>query len=329
MRRIGLAVLLLTLSFTLAPLVAQAQQTEKVYRIGYLSHRAGIGPNEEVLRRALQQLGYTEGQNLVIEWRFAKGDLSRHPMLAAELVRLKVDCIVANGLAPARAAKEATKSIPIVMGNVSDDPVRHGLVASLARPGGNITGYTDIAQDLAGKRLELLKEAVPKAVRVAVLWQWQSYRGASFSQFRETEMAARPLGVQIQSLEVRSPDDLENAFRAAVNARADALIVVSFGFVQNQQERIVNLASKNRLPVMYTLSEFVRVGGLMSYATDGPDRVRRVAIYVDRILKGTKPADLPVEQPTRFELVINMKTAKALGLTIPQSVLLRADEIIQ
>ncbi|HEU5304917.1 MAG TPA: ABC transporter substrate-binding protein, partial [Gemmatimonadales bacterium] len=176
---------------------------------------------------------------------------------------------------------------------------------------------------------ELLKEVVPKAVRVAVLWQWQSYRGAAFSQFKETEMAARPLGVQIQSLEVRSPDDLENAFRAAVNGRADALVVVSFGFVQNHQERIVNLASKNRLPVMYTLSEFVRVGGLMSYAPDGPDRIRRVATYVDRILKGTKPADLPVEQPTKLEFVINLKTAKALGLTVPQSTLLRADQVIQ
>ena len=213
------------------------------------------------------------------------------------------------------------------MGNFADDPVRHGLIASLARPGGNITGAVDVTQDLAGKRLELLKEVIPTAARIAILWHADS--PAAATQFKETEMAARPLRVRLQSLEVRRPDDLGNAFRAAGKGRADALIVVSFGFVQNHQEQIVGLAIKNRLPAMYTESEFVHVGGFVSYTSDRRDRVRRAAVYVDKILKGAKPADLSVEQPTKFELVINMKTAKALGLTIPQSVLGRADHVIE
>ena len=326
MRLIGLAVVL-TLGAAFAPLTAGGQQTEKVWRIGYLSHVSGIGPSEEVLRQALGQLGYIEGQNLVIEWRFAKGNLDRHAELAAELVRLKVDCIVTVGVAPTRAAKQATRTIPIVMANASDDPVRQGLIASLARPGGNITGFTDIAQDLGGKQLELLKEAVPRATRIATLWHTAS--PAAAAHVRETEMAARAFGVQLMPLEMRGPEDLENAFRAAGKERADALIVVTAGFVYNHQKQIVNLAIKNRLPAMYTSSEFVRGGGLMSYTADGPARLRRVATYVDKILKGTKPADLPVEQPTKFNLVINAKAAKALGLTLPQSILVRADEIIQ
>jgi putative ABC transport system substrate-binding protein len=317
----------LGLSVLAAPIAVEAQSAGKVWRIGYLSNRAGIGPYEEILRQALRQLGYIEGQNLVIEWRFAKGEVDRHPELASDLVRLKVDCIICLGLLPTRAAKQATSTIPIVMGNFADDPVRHGLIASLARPGGNITGAVDITQDLAGKRLELLKEVVPTAARIAILWHADS--PAAATQFKETEMAARPLRVQLQSLEVRRPDDLENAFRAAWRGRADALIVVSFGFVQNHQDQIVSLAIKNRLPAMYTESEFVHVGGLVSYTSDRRDRVRRAAVYVDKILKGAKPADLPVEQPTKFELVINLKTAKALGMNIPQSLLVRADEIIQ
>jgi len=257
--------LLTTVLLTTAPPI-EAQQLKKVYRIGYMSHGPGIGPNEEPFRQALRELGYIEGKNLVIEWRFTKGKLDQHPEVAAELVRLKVDCIITIGVAPTRAAKQATSTIPIVMGNVSDDPVRHGLVASLARPGGNVTGFSDIAEDLAGKRLELLKETVPKAGRIAILWH--AGAPAAATQFKETEIAARLLGAQLQSLEVRGPDDLESAFQAAVKGRAQALLVVSFGFVINHKEQIVNFAIKNRMPAMYTVPDFVHVGGLMSYAPD-------------------------------------------------------------
>ena len=254
--------------------------------------------------------------------------LDRNPEVAAELVRLKVDCIVTAGLGASRAAKQSTSTIPIVMANVSDDPVRNKLIDSLARPGGNITGFTDIAHDLAGKRLELVKETLPKASRVAVLWYSASPVAAT--QFQETEIAARPLGVRIQSLEVRSPEDLDYAFQMANKQRAEGLIAVSFGgLLVNHRQRVVNLAANNRLPTMYTISEFVEVGGLMSYAPDGPDRVRRAASYVDKILKGTKPADLPVQQPMKFELIVNLKAAKQIGLTIPPNVLARADKVIR
>jgi len=215
------------------------------------------------------------------------------------------------------------------MANVSDDPVRNKLIDSLARPGGNITGFTDVAHDLAGKRLELVKETLPKASRVAVLWYSISSIVAG-RQFQETEIAARPLGVRIQSLEVRSSEDFDHAFQVANKQRAEALIAVSFGgLLVNHRQRVVNLAAKHRLPAMYTISEFVEEGGLMSYAPDGPDRLRRVAGYVDKILKGTKPADLPVQQPTKFELIINQKEAKQIGLTIPPNVLARADRVIR
>ena len=307
---------------------AEAQQPKKIYRLGFLSNRAEIGPNEEAFRRGLRELGYAEGENLVIEWRFVSGQLDRHPEVAAELVRLKVDCIVASGLSASRAAKQSTSTIPIVMTNISDDPVRNKLIDSLARPGGNITGFTDVAPDLAGKRLELLKETLPKASRVAVLWY--SASSVAATQLKETEIAARALKVQIQSLDVRRSEDLDQAFQIARKQASQALIVVSFGgLIVDNKERVVNLANKNRLPAMYTTSEFVEAGGLMSYAPDGPDRVRRAAGYVDKILKGTKPADLPVQQPTKFELVINLKTAKQIGLIIPQSLLYRADKVIK
>ena len=244
------------------------------------------------------------------------------------LVRLKVDCIVTAGLGASRAAKQSTSTIPIVMANVSDDPVRNKLIDSLARPGGNITGFTDIDHDLAGKRLELVKESLPKASRVAVLWY--SVSPVAAKQLQETEIAARPLGVRIQSLEVRSPEDLDYAFQTANKQRAEGLIAVSFGgLLVNHRQPVVNLATNNRLPTMYTISEFVETGGLMSYAPDGPDRVRRAASYVDKILKGTKPADLPVQQPMKFELIINLKAAKQIGLTIPPNVLARADRVIR
>jgi len=307
---------------------SEAQQAKKVYRIGYITNRTEIGPNEEAFQRGLRDLGYIEGENLVIEWRFTGAQLDRYPAVAAELVRLKVDCIVTAGLGASRAAKQATNTIPIVMANVSDDPVRNKLIDSLARPGGNITGFTDIAHDLAGKRLELIKETLPKASRVAVLWYSPSPVAAK--QFEETEIAGRPLGVRVQSLEVKSPDDLDHAFQTANKQHAEALIAVSFGgLLVNHRQRVVKLATNNRLPAMYTISQFVEAGGLMSYAPDGPDRVRRAASYVDKILKGTKPADLPVQQPMKFEFVINLKAAKQIGVTIPPNVLARADKVIR
>jgi putative ABC transport system substrate-binding protein len=307
--------------------IAEAQQPKKVYRIGVLSPRSGIEPNDEAFRQHLRELGYVEGQNLLIEWRFNKGKQELYPELAAELVRLKLDCIVVSGVGAAHATKQATSTIPIVMSNASDDPVRQGLISSLARPGGNITGFTDIASELAGKRLELMKEAFPKITRVAHL----SHRGtgAGAANLKETEVAARVLGVRVQALVLPGPDDLENAFRAAVKGRADGLIVAAHGFINSYRERIVNLTIKNRLPSMYTNPQFVLVGGLMSYAANVTDQYRRAAIYVDKILKGTKPADLPVEQPKKFELVINLKTAKQIGLTIPPELLARATKLIK
>ena len=308
-------------------LSVEAQQSRKVYRIGYLANATGIAPREEAFRQGLRELGYMEGQNVVIEWRFSKGKVDRLQDLAGELVRLQVDLILAMGVAAARAAKEATGTIPIVMGNADDDPVRHGLVVSLARPGGNVTGFTNIGSALAGKRLELLKETAPKVSRVAILWDPRGAGGAGHA--RETTIAAPAMGVQLQPVEVQGSDNLENAVQAAIKGRAEALIVVHAGSMQTQRARIVNLALKTRLPVMYTDSSFALVGGLMSYSDDDLDRARRAASYVDRILKGMKPADLPVQQPTKFELVINLKTAKQIGLVVPPNVLARADRVIK
>jgi len=324
LRTIGL-IGILVLGLLAGPLPTEAQQAGKVYRIGYLKN-GRIGPNEKAFREGLRKLGYVEGQNIVIEWRPAKGKLDRLPELAAELVRLKVDCIVAIGLGPTGIAKRATTTIPIVMGNASGDPVQHGLVASLARPGGNVTGVISVSSDLAGKRLEVLKETLPKLSRVAILWIPTSPSAAY--HVRETEVAARKLGVQLQSLEVRRADDIEKAFRAAGKRSADALIVVAAGGMSRHRKRILDLAVETRLPVM-SGAPWVRRGALMSYATDSRELRRRAATYVDKILKGAKPADLPIEQPTKFDLVINLKTAKQLGITIPREVLYRADKVIR
>ncbi|MBI1993963.1 MAG: ABC transporter substrate-binding protein [Deltaproteobacteria bacterium] len=258
----------------------------------------------------MRELGYIEGQSIIIEWRFARGKPDRLPEFAGELVRLKIDCIVTQGQRPTRAAKQATSTIPIVMANAGD-PVRQGFVASLARPGGNITGLTSISVDLAGKRLELLKETFPKLWQVIVLLDAASPGNASY--YRETEAAAGALGVKLQRREVRSPDDFESALRVEGKGRQEALIVRAAGLVNRHRARIINIAAKNRLPVMYTDPGFVLGGGLMSYSADLLDQYRRAAIYVDKILKGTKPADIPVEQPTKFELIINLKTAKQRG----------------
>jgi putative tryptophan/tyrosine transport system substrate-binding protein len=310
---------------------AEAQQPRKVPRIGYLSSvdAARESSRSEAIRLALRELGYIEGQNIAIEYRDTEGKRDRFPELAAELVRLKVDIIVvAGGGTWVRAAKNATKTIPIVMVGVGADPVEAGLVESLARPGGNVTGITLLSADLGGKRLELLKEAVPKLARVAVL-----YEPANPTSVREVKevlpVAARALGLTIQPWEVRDAGGFERVFAALNKQRPDGLYVSSGPLVRAHQKRIVGLTLKSRLPSMYYDREFVDAGGRMSYGADLADSYRRVAYYVDRILKGAKPADLPVEQPTKFELVINLKTAKQIGLTIPPELLARANRLIK
>ncbi len=319
----ALGALLLALSFP-----AEAQQPKKVHRIGFLS---GGSPTtspgrREAFRQGLREHGYVEGKNIVIEWRYAEGKPERLSELAAELVRLKVDVIVSSGAAPTRPAKEATATIPIVMA-FDDDPVGNRFVASLARPGGNITGLSTLAPEISGKRLELLKETVPRLSRVAVLGT--STRPGNAQALRETELAAGAFGVQLQYLDVLDPKDIETAFRAATKGRADAVLVLASPVLFPQRTQIADLAAKNRLPAVYGTLESVEAGGLMSYGPSFTDLFRRAATYVDKILKGAKPADLPVEQPTKFELIINLKTAKQIGLTIPPNVLARADRVIR
>jgi putative tryptophan/tyrosine transport system substrate-binding protein len=326
--KIKIAVLTLCAMLFAPCLPAEAEQTKKVPRIGFLSTASlsSLAPRLDAFCQGLRELGYVEGKNIVIEYRSAEGKLDRLPELAAELVDLKVDCIFAAGGSPTRVAKQATNTIPIVMGNPGD-PVQAGFVTSLARPGGNVTGLTSISTDLAGKRLELLKETVPKATRVAVMWN-SADPGQALS-FKEVEGAARFLKVQLLSLEVRSLEELDNAFRSITKRRVDAFMTGGSGLFGTHRTRIIALAAKHRLPAMYTEQEYVLAGGLMTYATSIPDLYRRAATYVDKILKGTKPADLPVEQPTKFEFVINLKAAKEIGLTIPPNVLVRADRVIK
>jgi putative tryptophan/tyrosine transport system substrate-binding protein len=321
-----LSALLFALSFS-----ASAQQTKKVPRIGYLSPSdpGSESTRSEPIRRALRALGYVEGQNIAIEYRYAEGKVDRFSELAAELVHLKVDVIVASG-GPRliQAAKNAIKTIPIVMVGAGIDPVEAGFVESLARPGGNVTGITTLNRELGGKRLELLKEAVPKVVRVAVL-----YDAGTLGIVRDVKevlpVAARALGLTIQPWEIRTANDVDRAFAAMGKQRPDGLSVAGGRLMGANQKRIADFALKSRLPSMYYTREAVEAGGLMSYGADEADSYRRVAYYVDRILKGAKPADLPVEQPTKFELAINMKTAKQIGVTIPQSLLYRADKVIR
>lgn len=321
---LALSALLFALSFPSA-----AQQPKKVARIGFLSVNPAFSlePRVKAFREALRELGYMEGKNIAIEYRHAEGRRDRLAAVAAELASLKVDVIVvAGGTAPALAAKEATSTIPIVMTYVGD-PVARGLIVSLARPGGNITGLTSVSPDLAGKRLELLKETVPRLSRVGVLWNPASQ--GSTANFKETETAARSFGLQVQSLEARSPAELESAFKTATMGRAHALIVVESPLIGAHTSRIVELATNSRLPTMFGQGIRAEAGGLMYYGPNFPDLHRRAATYVDKILKGRKPADLPVEQPMKFELVINLRTAKQIGLTIPPNVLARADRVIK
>ena len=317
-------IILLLMPLLLAPCSAvEAQQPTQIPRIGYLS---GGGTRIDAFRQGLRELGYVEGKNIIIEWRSAEGKLDHLPALAAELVRLKVDVIVTGGGRATRTAKEATNTIPIVMAQVPD-PVGDGFVASLARPGGNITGLSALGPELSGKRLELLKETVPKLSRVAVLGT--STTPGNAQQLREVELAAEALKVKLQFLDVLDPKDIETAFRAASKGHAEGVLVLSASVFVSRRTQVLDLAQKSRLPAIYYRPEFVEAGGLMSYGVNDTDLYRRAATYVDKILKGAKPADLPVEQPTKFEFIINLKAAKQIGLTIPPNVLARADKVIK
>ena len=315
--------LLLALSFP-----AEAQQLAKVPRIGFLlATSPGPDPRIEEFRQGLHELAYVEGKNIAIEWRYAEGKEDLVSKLAAELVQLNVEIIVTDGTNVTRAAKNATKTIPIVMIGQGLDPVAEGLVESLARPGGNVTGLTNLGPELAGKRLDLFKEAVPKIVSVAVLYE--PANPGSVLQMKEALAAARRLGLTIRPWEVRDADGFEKEFAALSKERPDGLYLVGGPLMTANEKRIAGLALKSRLPSMHGSREYVEAGGLMSYGADRVDIYRRVAYFVDKILKGAKPADLPVEQPTKFELVINLKTAKQIGLIIPPNVLARADRVIK
>jgi ABC-type uncharacterized transport system substrate-binding protein len=312
-----------------APLV-DAQQAAGITRIGFLANSpTALGHLRDAFLQGLRDLGYVEGRNLVIEYRFAEGKLDRFPALAAELVALKVEVIVAPPRPAAEAAKQATKTIPIVFAGVGD-PVGDGLVASLARPGGNVTGLSGLNPELVGKCLEKLKQAVPGVSRIAVLWHpGGQVERVQKDMLKEAEIASRALAMRLQFIEAAGTADIDRAFQEMTTTRAEAMMVLPSNMFNNERKRLADLARKNRLPAVFQLREYVDAGGLMAYGASLADLNRRAATYVDKILKGAKPRDLPVEQPTKFELVINLKTAKALGLTIPQSVLAQADELIQ
>jgi ABC-type uncharacterized transport system substrate-binding protein len=319
--------LLITVLLTTAP-TSEAQQPEKVPRIGFLitSSPSAIAPRMDAFRQGLRELGYVEGKNIVIERRHAEGKFDHLPALAAELVRLNVDIIVTSGPTATRPAKEATSTIPIVM-TFDDDPVGSGFVTSLARPGGNITGLSTLSPEISGKQLELLKEIVPKLGRVAVIGT--SSRQGTAQSLKETELAAGAFGVKLQYLDIQNPKEIESVFRAASKGRADAVLMLQSPVLNSQRAQIADRALKSRLPATYPRREFVEDGGLMSYGVSISDLDRRAATYVDKILKGAKPADLPFEQPKKFEFIINLKATKQIGLTIPPNVLARADNVIR
>jgi len=305
-----------------------AQPPQKAPRIGFLigSSVSDMAARTEAFRQGLRELGYEEGKNIIIEWRSADGKFDRLPALATELVRLKVEVIVSSGPAVTRPLKQATSTIPIVMAQ-DTNPVDSGFVASLARPGGNITGLATLSPEIAGKQIELLKKIVPRLSRVAVIGN--STNPGNVHELKETELAARAFGLQIQFFDVRGPKDIESAFDAATKWRAEAIVVLGNPALNRHRKRVVELAAKTQLPATYGRPEFIEAGGLMNYGVSYTDLARRAAIYVDKILKGAKPADLPVEQPTKFELVINLKTAKQLGITIPPIVLYQATRVIR
>jgi putative ABC transport system substrate-binding protein len=306
---------------------AQAQQSTNVPRIGYLAASTGSAESRAAITQGLRKLGYIEGQNIKIDYRYAEGKFERLPILAAELVRLKVDVILTGGSTATRAAKEATGTIPIVMTEDNDPVVASGSVASLACPGGNITGLSTLRPEISGKRLELLKEIIPGLSRVAVLGA--SDNPGNAQALKEVELAAGALKVQLQYLDIRSPKDIEPAFQEARKASAEGVLELGGPLLNVHQTALVNLAAKNRLPAIYPYSEFIDAGGLMFYGVNFSDLYRRAATYVDKILKGAKPTDLPVEQPTKFEFIINLITAKQIGVTIPPNVLARADKVIK
>ena len=309
--------------------LASAQPQKKVARIGVLSPQspATLTSRLRAFHDGLRGFGYVAGRNLLIEYRFAEGKIELFPALAAELVRANLDCIAAGGVDAVTALTRITKTIPIVILNIDADPVREGIVASLARPGGNVTGMTGIAWELAGKRLELLLEIAPQTQRIGVLFDPRSR--AARPHVEGTQAAADKLGKQLKLLEARDPHEIDHAFKAARENGTDALSVIHVGLVQNHRPRIARLAWNARLPAIYSTINFVPDGGLVAYAPDIVDQYARAAVFVDKILKGAKPADLPVEQPTKFELVLNMKTAKALGITFPQTIMMRVDRIIE
>ena len=316
-------ILILTVGLLVAPRAAEPQQPGKVPRIGVLQVWSSTDPMVEQIRQSFREVGYVDGQTIAIEFRLAEGKTERLPALAAELVQLKVDAIITFGDPAIRAIQEATKTIPIIA--ATDDLVGAGLVASLARPGGNTTGVSILASELNVKRLELLKETLPRVSRIAALWD----PGSGTFHLKGLEAAARSLGVELQVLEVRRPEDFRRAFEAAKKARAGALNVLASPFLYGHRQTIIDLAAKNRLPAIYQWREMTEAGGLMSYGPTLSELLRLCATVLDRILKGAKPGDLPVEQPRKLELVVNLKTAKALSLKVPPSILLRADEVIQ
>jgi putative tryptophan/tyrosine transport system substrate-binding protein len=321
-------IIVLLIGLTLASVrLAEAQQAGRIYRIGFLyAGFPGLSPGMRLLQRELRALGYIEGKNIAFEYRFAENKIERLPALADELVRLKVDVLTTTQMSAALAAKNATKIVPIVF-QTTGDPVAAGLVDSLARPGGNITGYSDIGTELAGKRLELLKETIPTLSRVAVLWNPEN---PTTAQSRETsQLVARELGLELHSMEIRTAEDIEGAFKEAIKARSTALMVTQLPITIYNQKQIVDLAAKKRLPGIYPREDFVENGGLMSYAPDGLETSKRLAAMIDKIFKGKKPADLPVEEPIKFEFIINLKAAKQIGLTVPANVLYRADKVIK
>lgn len=325
MRRSAILFALLAFALVVPSRAADAQQTTKIPRIGYISN-GNFGPRSEGFRQGLRDLGLVDGKNIIIEWRFAKRQADRLTGLMADLIRLPVDIIVTGSTQVTTVARNATKTIPIIM-TTDGDPRGSGNIASLARPGGNITGMTTLQSDLGGKRLQVLKEAVSGISRIAVMWKPESRTSAS--NFPDTMRAARAFGLELISLEMRGPDDFDGAFRAAVRGRVNAVAVLSDGAMFANRTRFLRIAAKYRLPTMHTHGLWTKAGALISYGTHFGDLSRRAATYVDKILKGANPATLPVAQPTRFELVVNLKTAKALGITFPPSILLRADDVIE
>jgi len=327
MKKAAVSSILVAVVLLAVGVTAEAQQPKKVPRIGFLSvTSSGQDPRLEAFRQGLREMGYVEGKNFTLEYRSAEGKFDRLPALAAELIRLNVDVIVTQGTPAAAAAKNATSTIPIIVSG-GTDPVATGLVSSLARPGGNITGVTIMNEELAGKRLELLKETSPKVSRIGVLWN--SANPGAAVVFKQTQSAAQELRLSLQSLEVQTVNDLQGAFEAATRSGVNGLALLATSPITDHLKLVADLAVKNRLPSIYDRSDFVEAGGLMSYGPNVPDMSRRAAVYVDKVLKGANPGDLPVERPTKFELVINLKTAKVLGLTIPPVVMMRAEKVIK